>query len=106
MDDGSKSRKHLFAWYGSTIGYDKKNHEMIHKIHGAYSENVMTWKKLGKVTIDSHELYQMYSRPCVVMDESGKYELWFSAKSGPRTHIGLSIKKAQMQKTGNSRTLQ
>lgn len=88
------SHEHLFAWYGSTIGYDKKNHEMIHKIHGAYSENVMTWKKLGKVTIDSHKLYQMYSRPCVVMDETGKYELWFSAKSGPTNSYRIEYAKS------------
>lgn len=72
----------LVAWYGSTIGRDKSNNEMIHVINQAYSSDASSWKKIGLALPYEKQKQQMFSRPCVFLNKSGVYEMWFSVRPG------------------------
>ncbi len=72
----------FLAWYGSTIGHDKKNSKMIHAIHKAHSNDGLLWKKDGLALSFQNQKLQMMSRPSISFNESGDYEMWFSYRSG------------------------
>lgn len=72
----------LVAWYGSTIGRDKRNNEMVHVINQAYSSDASSWKKVGLALPYEKQKQQMFSRPCIFLNKSGVYEMWFSVRPG------------------------
>jgi len=69
-------------WYGSTETWDAGNGEMLHVINYATSQNGNSWSRKGLAVPYTHGKAQAFSRPTVVRDESGEYEMWFSYRSG------------------------
>lgn len=69
-------------WYGSTETWDAGNREMLHVINYATSQDGNSWRRMGLAVPYMLGKAQAFSRPTVVCDESGGYEMWFSYRSG------------------------
>ena len=69
-------------WYGSTLSWDAGNHEMLHIIHHAFSEDGHTWHRDGLAVPYEIGKAQAFSRPTVVHHRSQGLEMWFSYRSG------------------------
>jgi len=69
-------------WYGSTLKWDAGNGEMLHVIHHAISDDGNNWYRSGLAVPYELGLVQAFSRPTVVINECGDYEMWFSFRSG------------------------
>jgi hypothetical protein len=69
-------------WYGSTRTWDAGNGEMLHVINTASSINGNHWHREGLAVPYELGLAQAFSRPTVVKNAQGKYEMWFSYRSG------------------------
>lgn len=78
-------------WYGSTNSWDSENGEMIHVIKHATSANGIKWKKHGLAIPYEIGVAQAFSRPSVIIDDSG-YHMWYSYRSGTgeKYRIGYS----------------
>ena len=68
-------------WYGSTISWDAGNKEMIHVIKYATSLEGNTWEKHGIAIPYKLGVAQAFSRPTVIIDETG-YRMWYSYRKG------------------------
>jgi len=68
-------------WYGSTINWDAGNGEMIHVLKYATSSDGIYWKKHGIVIPYEIGIAQAFSKPSVIIDNTG-YNMWFSYRSG------------------------
>jgi hypothetical protein len=71
-------------WYGSTVCWDAGNGEMIHVIKYATSTEGINWQKHGQAIPHEVGVAQAFSRPIVVVDNSG-YHMWFSYRGGMET---------------------
>ncbi|MGE7990001.1 hypothetical protein ACQKPE_02930 [Pseudomonas sp. NPDC089554] len=69
-------------WYGSTLTWDAGNGEMAHVIKHACSVDGDNWKHTGLAVPYELSVAQAFSRPTVVKDERGGYQMWFSYRSG------------------------
>lgn len=69
-------------WYGSTETWNAGNGEMLHVINYATSEDGHSWSRKGLAVPYELGKAQAFSKPTVVCDESGGYEMWFSYRSG------------------------
>jgi len=69
-------------WYGSTKTWDAGNGEMIHVINSASSVDGHKWCRNGLAIPYEIGLAQAFSRPTVVKNVDGGYEMWFSYRSG------------------------
>lgn len=69
-------------WYGSTRAWDAGNGEMLHVINSASSADGHHWSRDGLAIPYEIGLAQVFSRPTVVTDARGAYEMWFSFRSG------------------------
>jgi hypothetical protein len=69
-------------WYGSTETWDAGNGEMLHVINYAASQDGSSWSREGLAVPYALGKAQAFSRPTVVRDESGCFEMWFSYRSG------------------------
>jgi len=69
-------------WYGSTVAWDAGNGEMLHVINFASSVDGESWQRKGLSVPYQIGSAQAFSRPTVVRDLSGGYEMWFSYRSG------------------------
>ena len=69
-------------WYGSTKTWDAGNAEMIHTINYATSLDGHSWDRKGLSVPYEQDVAQAFSRPTVVRNDSGCYEMWFSYRSG------------------------
>lgn len=69
-------------WYGSTISWDAGNGEMLHVINGASSKDGENWIRTGPTVPYQVGVAQAFSRPTVVPNPAGGYDMWFSYRSG------------------------
>lgn len=72
-------------WYGSTRAWMTVNGEMLHVINVATSMDGHIWTRIGQAIPSDIGIAQAFSRPTVVRDSSGKYQMWFSFRSGNGT---------------------
>lgn len=72
-------------WYGSTVTWDAGNREMLHVINGAHSADGRHWRREGLAVPFQLGGAQAFSRPTVVGDGRGGYDMWFSYRSGSGT---------------------
>ncbi|WP_454692315.1 hypothetical protein [Achromobacter aloeverae] len=72
-EDGS-----YLMWYGSTVSWDAGNGEMLHIIKYATSIDGHDWIRYGQAVPFEMGTAQAFSRPTVVRDERGNYQMWFS----------------------------
>lgn len=82
-------------WYGSTLSWDAGNGEMLHVINYASSADGDSWQRRGLSVPYKIGSAQAFSRPTVVRDASGGYEMWFSYRSGSgeKYRIGYATSK-------------
>lgn len=69
-------------WYGSTLTWNAGNGEMLHVIHHASSLDGHHWLRSGLAVPFELGRAQAFSRPTVVQNEEGDFEMWFSYRSG------------------------
>lgn len=69
-------------WYGSTSTWDAGNNEMIHGINFASSGDGHTWRREGLAVPYEVGVAQAFSRPSVVKNMRGEFDMWFSYRSG------------------------
>lgn len=69
-------------WYGSTLTWDAGNSEMLHVIQHASSDDGSNWNRTGLAVPYELGRVQAFSRPTVVMNDCGDFEMWFSYRSG------------------------
>lgn len=69
-------------WYGSTNSWSSENGEMVHVIKYATSKDGENWIKHGLAIPFEIGEAQAFSRPWVIIDEHGKYHMWYSYRSG------------------------
>lgn len=69
-------------WYGSTLTWDAGNGEMLHVIQHASSNDGSNWCRTGLAVPYRLGTAQAFSRPTIVVNESGSFEMWFSYRSG------------------------
>lgn len=69
-------------WYGSTETWDAGNGEMLHVIKYAISRDGKSWIRKGLAVPYKLGKAQAFSRPTVARDQSGRYVMWFSYRSG------------------------
>lgn len=78
---GTLGSQHMM-WYGSTTAWDAGNGEMLHVINYATSQDGHSWKRKGLAVPYELCKAQAFSRPTAARDEHGRYEMWFSYRSG------------------------
>jgi hypothetical protein len=76
------SESNYDMWYGSTSTWDAGNCEMIHVINYAESTDGHSWHKLGPMVPYEIGIAQAFSRPSVIKNSNGQYDMWFSYRSG------------------------
>lgn len=69
-------------WYGSTKSWDAGNGEMLHVINYATSQDGHSWAREGLAVPYELGKAQAFSRPTVLRNNNGAYEMWFSYRSG------------------------
>lgn len=69
-------------WYGSTFTWDAGNGEMLHVIQHAFSDDGQHWRRTGLAVPYELGRAQAFSRPTVVQNQEGFFEMWFSYRSG------------------------
>jgi hypothetical protein len=79
-------------WYGSTIAWDGGNGEMIHVIKSAFSKDGHFWTREGLAIPFQLGNAQAFSRPSVLENEDGSFEMWFSYRGagGGKYRIGYA----------------
>lgn len=82
-------------WYGSTTTWEAGNGEMIHVINYASSLDGHQWERQGLAVPYEVGVAQAFSRPTVMKDEHGNYQMWFSFRSGEgeKYRIGYATSK-------------
>lgn len=68
-------------WYGTTSSWDAGNHEMLHTLNFATSQDGSKWEKHGLAIPYELGVAQAFSRPTVFLNEVGCH-MWFSYRSG------------------------
>lgn len=69
-------------WYGSTTTWNASNGEMVHVINFASSIDGDYWTREGIAVPYELGVAQAFSKPTVTRNAQGKYEMWFSYRSG------------------------
>lgn len=69
-------------WYGSTVKWDAGNSEMLHVINYAHSSDGHVWRREGQAVPHEIGVAQAFSRPVVMRDAEGRFEMWFSYRRG------------------------
>jgi len=69
-------------WYGSTLNWDAGNGEMLHIIKHAISYDGVNWDRVGQAIQYKLGHAQAFSRPTILINNRGKFEMWFSYRSG------------------------
>jgi hypothetical protein len=69
-------------WYGSTLTWDAGNGEMLHTINQAISADGHKWQRCGVSVPYALGHAQAFSRPTVIANISGDYQMWFSYRGG------------------------
>lgn len=69
-------------WYGSTLKWDAGNGEMLHVIQHASSDDGSNWGRTGLAVPYRLGIAQAFSRPTMVVNDGGDFEMWFSFRGG------------------------
>lgn len=69
-------------WYGSTLTWDAGNTEMLHVINFASSIDGNQWTREGLAVPFEIGIAQAFSRPNIILNAQGEYDMWFSYRSG------------------------
>src|SRR5690606_15344845 len=79
-------------WYGSTLAWDAGNGEMLHVIRHAYSKDGNKWLRTGVNVPYELGRFQAFSRPTVIRNPEGEFEMWFSFRgnAGTKYRIGYA----------------
>ena len=79
-------------WYGSTINWDAGNGEMLHVIKQAASEDGVNWRREGLAVEYAVNDAQVFSRPTVLIDRTGRHQMWYSyrGRQGVAYRIGYA----------------
>jgi hypothetical protein len=78
-------------WYPSTRTWDAGNGEMLAVINGAESNDGDHWKRTGLAVPYELGKAQAFSRPNVLLNDNGLYEMWFSYRGvGKSYRIGYA----------------
>lgn len=82
-------------WYGSTATWDAGNGEMLHVINYATSNDGHSWHREGLAVPYELSKAQAFSRPTVLPNDHGIYEMWFSYRSGSgaKYRIGHAVSR-------------
>lgn len=88
-------------WYGSTLEWDAGNGEMLHVIHHASSSDGNHWQRSGLSVPFEIGRAQAFSRPTVVVNQMGIFEMWFSYRSGlgEKYRIGYAVSEDSLNWT-------
>ena len=79
----TRSASSFDMWYGSTLTWDAGNEEMLHIIRHASSTNGHQWHRSGKTAVPYQLGHaQAFSRPTVIQNDHGDFEMWFSFRGG------------------------
>ncbi len=83
-------------WYGSTKTWDAGNGEMLHVINHASSADGHAWRRDGLAVPYELGHAQAFSRPSVVRNAEGHFEMWFSYRSGSgeKYRIGYAVSRS------------
>jgi hypothetical protein len=86
-------------WYGTTKTWDAGNGEMLHVINTATSVDGQHWNRKGLAIPFALRLAQAFSRPSVIKNDQGGYDMWFSYRSGSgeKYRIGYASSKDGVQ---------
>ena len=78
-------------WYVSGFRWEEVGEELQSYYHIKYaeSEDGIDWRRDGRVCIDLRDGERNIARPCVVQ-ESGRYAMWFSSSGGDGYRIGCA----------------
>uniref|UniRef100_UPI004047D578 hypothetical protein n=1 Tax=Polynucleobacter sp. TaxID=2029855 RepID=UPI004047D578 len=82
-------------WYGSTLKWDAGNGEMLHVIKHASSDDGSHWSRTGLAVPYKLGIAQAFSRPTIVINGSGHFDMWFSYRNGAGENyrIGYALSK-------------
>lgn len=88
-------------WYGSTHTWDAGNGEMLHVIQHASSEDGGSWRRMGLAVPYQLGIAQAFSRPTMVVNDSGDLEMWFSYRSGAGEKYRIGYARSEDGKIWN-----
>lgn len=81
-------------WYGSTMTWDAGNGEMLHVIKSASSVDGDTWTRDGIAVPYEFGVAQAFSRPTVLQDDKGQFEMWFSVRGDARSKYRMGYARS------------
>lgn len=82
-------------WYGSTCTWDAGNGEMLHIIRHASSHNGHLWHRDGLSVPYQLGKAQAFSRPTVLKNKHGGFDMWFSYRSGSGEKYRIGYAKSE-----------
>ncbi|WP_284358983.1 hypothetical protein [Candidatus Phycosocius spiralis] len=82
-------------WYGSTLTWDAGNGEMLHVIQHASSDDGSNWSRTGLAVPYEIGSAQAFSRPTVVLNDGGGFEMWFSFRNGSGEKYRIGYAKSE-----------
>lgn len=82
-------------WYGSTRTWDAGNGEMLHVIQHASSNDGHHWQRTGLSVPYELGRAQAFSRPSVIANKDGSFEMWFSYRSGTGEKYRIGYAKSR-----------
>jgi hypothetical protein len=82
-------------WYSSVLSWDAGNGDLVAPIHHALSVDGNHWTRTGLSVPYSVGIAQAFSRPTVVQNKHGDYEMWFSYRSGSGEKYRIGYAKSQ-----------
>jgi predicted GH43/DUF377 family glycosyl hydrolase len=96
----TKHNDQYLMWYGTTSSWDAGNGEMIHTLSFATSKDGDQWQKHGLAIPFEVGLAQAFSRPTVLVNESG-FHMWFSYRSGEGEKYRIGYAHKELTQTEN-----
>lgn len=69
-------------WYSSVMTWDAGNGELLAPVYYASSFDGSNWSRTGPAVPYELGIAQAFSRPTVVLNDGGDFEMWFSFRSG------------------------
>ena len=82
-------------WYGSTTTWDAGNGEMVHVINFASSIDGQHWTREGLAIPYEIGIAQAFSRPTVIRNMQGEFDMWFSYRSGTEKKYRIGYAKSK-----------
>jgi hypothetical protein len=82
-------------WYGSTLDWDTGSGEMLHVLQHASSDDGHHWQRSGLSVPYEIGRAQAFSKPTVVKNDAGVFEMWFSYRSGSGEKYRIGYAKSE-----------